>query len=272
MNHLLIIGLLLVAILAITFGACAWLRHRKARGWVTMANIAEGTHIKARQRLTDAAVSIRFLLAKIGSDEYHVDICGVSDMPIAAMTDEADAAEYDMACRFFGATDETMKLVASAAIADGDWVSPAAAGKVRTLPTVPGTYWVVGRSLTNAAADLDVIEIDPCVPFQVTVVNAASVASAADELPIPITHLIVQKTTGADLEECTLADGLVGQEITVILVVDGGGNASITPATKTGFVSVTLVGAGDGVTFKWDGATGWRIIGTFGATATVELT
>lgn len=95
-----------------------------------------------------------------------------------------------------------------------------------------------------------------------------SVAVAADVLPIPVTHRQVQKTTGADGEALTLANGTPGQRLTVTLAVDGGGDGTLTPATKTGFTSVVFADAGDNATFEYiDDTVGWVIVGTAGVVA-----
>lgn len=130
------------------------------------ANIADGTHERAITRLTDAAITTRFLLGKIGSDANHVAACGVADIPLGVITDEANAAEDPVAVALFGATNETRKAVASAAIAAGDFIVSAASGKVRTLPGAAGTYYIIGMALVAATADGDVIEFDSCVPVQ----------------------------------------------------------------------------------------------------------
>lgn len=86
-------------------------------------------------------------------------------------------------------------------------------------------------------------------------------AVAADVLAIPVTHRTVNKTSGADAEACTLADGsFLGQKLNVNLVTDGGGDATITPTTASGFTSVVLKDAGDYVELEWTTA-GWRICG-----------
>lgn len=92
-----------------------------------------------------------------------------------------------------------------------------------------------------------------------------NVAVAADELVIPLTHAHVSKTTGADAEALTLADGSPAQEITITLVVDGGGTGTLTPATATGFVSIAFADAGDIATLRYvDDTVGWIIVGTAG--------
>lgn len=73
---------------------------------------------------------------------------------------------------------------------------------------------------------------------------------AADELVIPITHAFVNKTTGGDAEALSLADGTVGQMLTVYLGTDGGGTGTLTPSTAAGFVSLDFADAGDMATLQ----------------------
>lgn len=99
-------------------------------------------------------------------------------------------------------------------------------------------------------------------------VLAGTAAVAADVLAIPVTNAHVAKTTGADAEALTLANGTPGQILVVSLVVDGGGDGTLTPATKTGFTNVVLADAGDTVAFKFvDATVGWVILGTAGVAA-----
>lgn len=144
----------------------------KAKGvpLVGLANIAEGTHEGNITKKADAAIAARFLLAKIGTDIDHVDLAGVNDLPLGVITDEAEAAEDLVNVALLGSACSTLKGVASAAIAAGDLIVPAAAGKLRTLPAGAGTYSIVGRALQAAAADNDVIEFDPIPNVQRVVV------------------------------------------------------------------------------------------------------
>lgn len=93
-------------------------------------------------------------------------------------------------------------------------------------------------------------------------------AVAADVLAIPVTHAYVAKTTGADAEALTLANGKPGQVLVVNLTVDGGGAGTLTPATKTGFTAVVLADAGDQATFFYvDDTVGWILLGAKGKDA-----
>lgn len=97
---------------------------------------------------------------------------------------------------------------------------------------------------------------------------SGSTTVAADVLAIPVTHQIVQKTTGADAEALTLANGTNGQFLTIVLVADGGGDGTLTPTTKTGFATIVFADAGDHATLRYvDGTVGWVLVGTGGVAA-----
>jgi hypothetical protein len=88
---------------------------------------------------------------------------------------------------------------------------------------------------------------------------------AADALAIPVTHAYVAKTTGADAEALTLANGEPGQELLINLTTDGGGDGTLTPTTKTGFATIVFADAGDRATLRYINDTiGWVIIGLSG--------
>lgn len=95
-----------------------------------------------------------------------------------------------------------------------------------------------------------------------------STTSAADSLAIPVTATYVAKTTGADAEALTLADGVEGQVLVISLATDGGGTGTLTPTTKSGFVSIAFADAGDTAALMFvDSTVGWVILGTAGVTA-----
>lgn len=102
--------------------------------------------------------------------------------------------------------------------------------------------------------------------------GSRSAAVAADELAIPVTAPYVAKTTGADAEALTLANGVAGQVLVIALVTDGGGDGTLTPTTKSGFASVVLADAGDTVALQYiDDTVGWVVLGTAGVAAPPAL-
>jgi hypothetical protein len=102
---------------------------------------------------------------------------------------------------------------------------------------------------------------------------AGATTSAADSLAIPVTHTYVAKTTGADAEALTLADGIPGQILTITLAVDGGGDGTLTPTHKSGFGTIVFADAGDVATLMFvDATVGWILLGTAGVAAPPAIT
>ncbi len=128
---------------------------------VCLANIAEGTHAGNLTKAVDAAITERFLLGKIGGTSARVAVCGAADTPIGVITDEAALVGDLVNVALFGSASSTLRMVASAAIAQGALVEPAANGRVQTLGAGAGTHHVVGRALQAAANAGEVIEVDP---------------------------------------------------------------------------------------------------------------
>lgn len=112
--------------------------------------------------LAEAAVAYH-LVVKAGTAANEVDVCGVGDVPLGIAIDKA-AADGPLTVRHLGAAGQTVLAIASASIARGALVVPAAGGKVRTLPTADGSYWIIGRAVQLAAADGDEVEIEPTFP------------------------------------------------------------------------------------------------------------
>lgn len=93
-----------------------------------------------------------------------------------------------------------------------------------------------------------------------------SVAVAGGTLAIPVTHRVVLKTTGG-AEALTLANGVPGQLITIVLAADGG-DGTLTPATCTGFATIVFADVKDNATLEYvDDTVGWVIVGAAGVLA-----
>lgn len=125
-----------------------------------LANIAEGDRLTgAIPKRTDGALG-RGLLVKAGSDSDHVVVAGAADTPFLATTDEGAVAEDLVNCRALACSPGTIKLVASANIAYGDQVVPAANGQIATIAAGAGNYYVVGIAIQAGGAN-DPIEVIP---------------------------------------------------------------------------------------------------------------
>ena len=81
---------------------------------------------------------------------------------------------------------------------------------------------------------------------------------------------LILMTSAGTATTPALADGVAGQMLTIVLDVDGGGNSVITPATKTGYASVTLTDAGDSVSFIFTTTRGWIVTGMASGVAPVS--
>lgn len=123
-------------------------------------------------RLADAALTTRHLLVKVGSDGSHFAVCGAGDLPLGVCRDEPDAAEYPAALKVPGCYENTLKVVASEAIAVDDDIYTAASGKVQNEPATAGTYYKIGKAITAASGDGIELEIAHHAPIKVVVVAA----------------------------------------------------------------------------------------------------
>lgn len=128
-----------------------------------------GVHAGSLTYLADEAIGRRFLIGALGSDSRHIALCDPSDMPLGVITDEAGAAEEPVAVSLLGSASTTLKMVASGAIEAGSLVYVDTGGKVAEPPSSPGEYYCVGRSLTSASGDGDLVEVDPCLPRELTI-------------------------------------------------------------------------------------------------------
>ena len=157
-----------------------------------------------------------------------------------------------------------VKLVANAAMATlGVNVYQAASGKIATTGVI-----LVGKLRSLAGADGDVVLVEACNP----VVNpGGKTTKASGTLAVPVTHRSVVMTTGG-AEALTLANGLPGQRLHLVLGTDGG-DGTLTPTTCTGFATIIFADAKDNVDLEFiDSTTGWIVLGSAGVTASPVLT
>ena len=92
-------------------------------------------------------------------------------------------------------------------------------------------------------------------------VQALSGAGAADT-----TNLITELTTAAGAAAVTLANGTTAGQIKIItMVVDGGGTATVTPATFANGTSMAFADVNDTVMLAWANTIGWVIVSNSGA-------
>jgi hypothetical protein len=160
---------IILALLLLTVAAIAF--YRRARIGEFFANVVTITSVNTFQEgrktyLADNAFTSRYLLAKIGSDASHIDVCTAADVPLGVVPDMTPTTDvgnltYPLPVNLFPVTNTTERMIAAGPIALGAFVSPAAVGQVQTTPATTGAYYVVGRALTAALAASDMIEVSP---------------------------------------------------------------------------------------------------------------
>ncbi|HUW99376.1 MAG TPA: hypothetical protein VMY35_00220 [Phycisphaerae bacterium] len=171
-------------------------------------------------------------------------------------------------------------------IAVGDLLTTGAGGKAFVLDADDASTQRVGAIALTAASGADesvTVIVAPGVVEQRLVMAGAvktqtslivpgfltgATTCDADVLAIPITHAFVTKTTGADAEALTLANGTAGQLLAITLGTDGNGDGTLTPATSTGWATIVFADAGDNATLMYvDDTVGWVILGLSGLSA-----
>ena len=129
-------------------------------------NIAStvGTHSTGALALEcqTAAIATRYLLVQKGTADNQFIVNIATTRPWGVVADEPAVGDL-AAVLLCGCMPGTMKMVANAAIPVGSPVYTAAGGKVS--PTFGATLYMVGRALTAAAADGDLIEVAHCFPL-----------------------------------------------------------------------------------------------------------
>lgn len=153
---------------------------------------------------------------------------------------------------------------------------------VTALGVLSGATPIVLEGATADAYETTIAPTDPTADNTVTTpddsgalayIPVGGTTSAGDSLAIPVTHSYVAKTTGADAEALTLANGENGQILVIALVTDGGGDGTLTPTKCSGFATIVFADAGDNAALQYiDDTTGWVILGTAGVAAPPVIT
>lgn len=126
---------------------------RRRRQVVIMANAAVGTHQGTITLSSAAAMASRYRLLAVGENPGEVQLAGVSDAPLGVGLDDAGAAGEKLAVAVLGSGGDTHIGQAGGVVAFGDYLVPAADGKVRALPGTAGSYYIIGRALGDAQSD-----------------------------------------------------------------------------------------------------------------------
>jgi len=156
-----------------------------------------------------------------------------------------------------------MYMEAGAAIARGAVVE-ADVSEV-TVITAAGVNPTTGIALDKAAASGDLVRVLITVPVSSDAVYAQSVFDYDDGAgALPLTARNIYLTTGG-AEALTLADGIEGQRLTIVMVVDGGAG-TLTPANYLNGTTLRFDDVGDSAELVFLNGS-WSNVGT--PTATV---
>lgn len=146
----------IVGIFAISLGLIAKRSRRNTRELYN--GLSNGVYPDGVINKTVDAALGRYRLVKEGAAPGSVQVAGAADRPWGLTDDEAVNTTDSVSIRVLGAQKGTVRMIsdASAAIAYGDLLVPAANGAVKTIAAGAGNYYVVGRALeavANGAAD-----------------------------------------------------------------------------------------------------------------------
>lgn len=97
---------------------------------------------------------------------------------------------------------------------------------------------------------------------------AGTITSSSGPGAVAITGMQHQITTTGIGDALTLANGLVGQRLSIIYVAESAGadTAVLTPTTLAGtWTTITFAAIGDSVDLVYSAISGWNVVGVFGA-------
>jgi hypothetical protein len=171
------------------------------QGKLLLANFNSTEHLEGKiSKIADNPFTLRFLIAKVGSDINHIDLAGAADEPLGVCTDAPVAGDY-ASVNVLGAVKGTQRGYAAAAITAGADIYTAAGGLLQAEPNTAGTYWLVGRAIMAAAAPnagvYDDFEFTPTKPIKVVVIAAPTQTSAGT---IAALHSTAVNPTKADFD------------------------------------------------------------------------
>lgn len=165
MKHTIILMALSILLVLAAFALPAFFRRLRL---ISAANdtydAAVETHECSVRRTNDVAITARHLLWQQGSTDNGVAVNVATTCPLGTIDNTETATGLSQTVNLLG-KGGTKKMVANEAIAAGEQVFTAAAGKVQDTPT-GATVYLVGTALTAAGADGDIIEVQDCTPVK----------------------------------------------------------------------------------------------------------
>lgn len=166
MIQIIVAGILLAVIVAASVAVITGARY--TRGW----NIGEGTWEGILPFRAAGPIGKDWLLAKPGATAGEVALAGAGDKPLGPVIDQSAAAGDLVSVELLETAKRTFLGVAAGAVAKSAGLYTAAEGMVQGEPDVPGTYWLVGRTIGAAAGEYDLVPYVPCAPQKLVVLPA----------------------------------------------------------------------------------------------------
>ncbi len=153
----------------------------------------------------------------------------------------------------------------------GDIVTCDSTGRAVTISSASANQVrVCGAAYTASSAPNTAIRVLVTAGYvnAVPTFSQGSSTKTAGAGAVPVTNAVCNAAIGsAGAEAWTLANGTPGQVLQVTVKTVGSGTAVITPATKTGFSTITLANVGDKTTLMYvDDTIGWILVGLHGVT------
>jgi len=117
-------------------------------------------------------------------------------------------------------------------------------------------------TITSATSTTTTSNVSGALTASGAVIGGVQTLAAAGAVNLTT---LVTRIDSAGAIALTLADGTNGQVKIIVMGTDGG-DATLTPTTKTGYSTITFNDAGDGVTLVFITTKGWIVAGNNGAT------
>lgn len=115
------------------------------------------------RRTNDAPVTARHLLWKKGATAKGAALCGATDTPLGTIDNLETGTGVGMTINLLG-RGRSKTCVAAVAIAQGDRVYTADAGKVTNVPVIGCSY--IGQANTATANNNDLVDVIDCAPVK----------------------------------------------------------------------------------------------------------
>jgi len=92
-----------------------------------------------------------------------------SALPFCTIASNASAAGESVPCYLLGQVPHPIPMKTAGAVTVGTMVYTAASGRIQSLPSAAGTYYMVGIALETASASGDTILVSSCIPQKIVV-------------------------------------------------------------------------------------------------------